>query len=57
LEYHLDGSRLKRLGWLIASVWPNIIRTKVAHLGAELRELAERKATEFNLAIKYIEKQ
>ena len=29
---------------------------KVAHLGPELRELAERKATEFNLAIKYIEK-
>jgi preprotein translocase subunit Sec63 len=27
---------------------------KVAHLGPELRELAERKATEFNLAIKYI---
>ena len=27
---------------------------KVAHLGPELRELAE--ATEFNLAIKYIEK-
>jgi DnaJ-domain-containing protein 1 len=30
---------------------------KVAHLGPELRELAEGKATEFNLAIKYIEKQ
>jgi hypothetical protein len=29
---------------------------KVAHLGAELRELAEREATEFNLARKYIEK-
>ena len=29
---------------------------KVAHLGPELRELAERKATEFNLAIRYIEK-
>jgi hypothetical protein len=29
LEYHLGGSRLKRLAWLIASVWPNIIRTRL----------------------------